>query len=79
MERLDYDLVQQLRTDTGQRLRDERRRRAEAGERLLSPDDEREFGRSLIAAAVEAHRRDQLVNGSAALPPAEVAWSEVRT
>src|SRR3954447_19977236 len=72
MDRLDYDLVQQLRATTGQLLRDERRRRAEAGHRALSPDDEREFGRSLIAAAVEAHRRDQMVAGSTALPPAEV-------
>src|SRR3954447_1989579 len=72
MDRLDYDLVQQLRATTGQLLRDERRRRAEAGHRALSLDDEREFGRSLIAAAVEAHRRDQMVAGSTALPPAEV-------
>ena len=68
MDRLDYDLVQQLRASTAQRLRDERRRRAEAGERTLSAEDEREFGRSLVADAVETHRRSQLLSAVGAHP-----------
>jgi len=72
MERVDYALVQQLRVSTAQRLRDERRRRAEAGEPPLGPDDEREFGRSLVAASVQEHRRAQLLHAVGELPPAEV-------
>jgi pilus assembly protein CpaF len=72
MDRVDYALVQQLRASTAQQLRDERRRRAEAGEPALDLDDEREFGRSVVAASVQAHRRAQLLHAVGEIPPAEV-------
>jgi len=68
---LDYTLVQSLRTKTAERLRAERRRRADAGQPALAPDDEREFGRSLIAAAVDEHRRRELLDGAGLLPTAQ--------
>jgi pilus assembly protein CpaF len=72
MERVDYTLVQQLRASTASRLREERRRRAEAGESSLGPDDERQLGRSLVAEAVQAHRRGQLVDAAGPLPAPDV-------
>jgi Flp pilus assembly CpaF family ATPase len=71
MSRVDYTLVRQLRSTTAERLRAERRRRAESSGVTLSVDDERELGRSLIAVAVEEHRRSELVHGGGVLPPAE--------
>src|SRR4051812_44477797 len=71
VSRVDYTLVRQLRTTTAERLRAERRRRAESSGVVLSLDDERELGRSLIASAVEEHRRDELVRGGGVLPPEE--------
>ena len=61
MSRVDYTLVRQLRSAAAERLRAERRRRAEDGGAVLSLEDERELGRSVIAATVEEHRRAQLV------------------
>lgn len=66
-ERLDFTVVQQLRGVVSGRLREERRRRAEANQ-LLTPADERELGRSLTSAAVAEHRRSQL-RGAVPLPP----------
>jgi Flp pilus assembly CpaF family ATPase len=71
MPRVDYTLVRELRTTAAERMRVERRRLAESGGALLSADDERELGRSLIASAVEEHRRNELVRNSGMLPPAE--------
>jgi len=70
MARVDYTLVRELRTTAAERLRIERRRLAESSG-ALSADDERELGRSLIASAVEEHRRNQLVRVGGVLPPAE--------
>ena len=71
MARVDYGLVRQLRATAAERLRTERRRLAESGGALLSADDERELGRSLIAAVLEELRRDELVRDRGVLPPAE--------
>ncbi|HMC71777.1 MAG TPA: ATPase, T2SS/T4P/T4SS family, partial [Mycobacteriales bacterium] len=71
MGRVDYTLVRELRTTAAERLRAERRRLAESSGSLLSVDDERELGRSLIAAAVEEHRRNELVRNIDVLPPVE--------
>jgi Flp pilus assembly CpaF family ATPase len=68
---VDYRLVQTLRARTAERLRAERRRLTDTGAATLSADDERELGRSLIAAAVDDHRRSELLGGAAELPPAE--------
>jgi pilus assembly protein CpaF len=71
MDRLDYTLVRSLRSTAAERLRSERRRRAETGGSVLTADDERELGRSVIAAAVEEHRRSELVRSAGILPPGE--------
>ncbi|MCW2599473.1 MAG: type secretion system protein [Frankiales bacterium] len=71
----DYGLVQQLRGTVATQLRDTRRQRAEQGRPTLSSEDERQLGRSLIAAAVDAHRRGQVLTDGTALPPAaDDAW-----
>lgn len=66
----DYTLVQQLRSTVATGLRDARRQRAEAGKPELSTDDEQQLGRSLIAAALDAHRLG-LVTDGAVLPSSE--------
>lgn len=58
---MDYGLVQRLRTDVADRLRADRRARAERGDLLLSGQDERELGRSLILEALTDVRRDQML------------------
>ncbi len=67
---MDYGVVAELRAATAEQLRAERRRRAQDGGAVLGAEDERELGRSLIAAAVEGHRRRELASGSTVLPPA---------
>ena len=61
---VDYGLVQRLRADVADRLRADRRARAERGDLLLSGDDERELGRSLILQALMEVRRDQMLSAS---------------
>ena len=68
---MDYALVQRLRGQVADMLRAERRGRAERGEALLSSDEERELGRSLILEALTDYRRAQLLGSDASLPPAE--------
>jgi Flp pilus assembly CpaF family ATPase len=53
----DYSLVQQLRSTVATGLRDVRRERAEAGKSTLGVEDEQQLARSLIAQAIDAHRR----------------------
>jgi pilus assembly protein CpaF len=66
----DYALVQQLRATVATDLRDARRRRAEEGRPDLIGEDEQQLGRSLIAAALDSHRR-ALVSAGRTLPSAE--------
>ncbi len=68
---VDYALVQRLRGQVADLLRAERRRRAERGDALLSSEEERELGRSLILDALTSYRREQLLGGQASMPPAE--------
>jgi hypothetical protein len=68
---MDYALVQRLRGQVADLLRAERRGRAERGEALLSGDEERELGRSLILDALTTYRREQLLADGAGMPPAE--------
>ena len=67
---MDYALVQRLRGQVADLLRAERRSRAERGEALLSADEERELGRSLILNALTTYRREQLLADGAGMPPA---------
>jgi Flp pilus assembly CpaF family ATPase len=53
----DHALVQQLRAQVANGLREDRRSRAAAGRPELSSDDEQQLGRSLITGAIETHRR----------------------
>ena len=71
-EGADFGLVQQLRGTVAGQLRETRRSRAEAGQPALGSDDERQLGRSLIAAALDAHRRLQVLSDSLALPSADI-------
>ncbi len=66
----DYAWVQQVRATVASGLRDARRQRAEDGKPELAAEDEQQLGRSLIAAAIDAHRRALVADG-AALPTAE--------
>jgi Flp pilus assembly CpaF family ATPase len=68
---MDYELVQRLRSTVADALRTERRNLAERGEAAMTGDEERELGRSLVLEALTAYRREQLLTGGAALPPAE--------
>jgi pilus assembly protein CpaF len=68
---MDYTLVQRLRSEVADMLRTERRGRAERGDQLLSTDEERELGRSLILEALTRHRREQLLAGGDAMPPVD--------
>jgi Flp pilus assembly CpaF family ATPase len=74
----DYALVQRLRAGVASGLRDARRERAEAGRPELTGEDEQQLARSLIAAALDAHRRALVLTpaaaragGAAGLPSAE--------
>lgn len=66
----DYALVQRLRSTVAAGLRDTRRQRAEDALPELTGEDEQQLARSLIAAALDAHRRALIAQG-ASLPSAE--------
>lgn len=71
MDTLDHALVRRLRAIAADKLRAERRGRAEQGAALFTDDEERELGRSLILSALTEYRRDQLLGGATAMPPPE--------
>jgi Flp pilus assembly CpaF family ATPase len=66
----DYELVRQLRQGVAARLRDARRDRAETARAELSREDEQQLARSLIAAAIDDHRRGLVLHQQAPLPSA---------
>lgn len=63
--------MQRLRGQVAEMLRTERRGRAERGDILLTGDEERELGRSLILDALTSYRREQLLGSRSTMPPAE--------
>jgi Flp pilus assembly CpaF family ATPase len=65
---VDYVLVRRLRQAVAGQLRDVRRDRAEAGRPELARDDEQQLARSLIAAAIDEHRRDLVLRHETPLP-----------
>jgi Flp pilus assembly CpaF family ATPase len=67
----DHALVQQLRAQVATGLRDARREHAEAGRPDLTVDDERQLGRSLIARALDEHRRTLVLSHGQSLPTPE--------
>ncbi len=68
--RVDHVLVGQLRVQVAQDLRQERRRRADQDRALLSGEDERRLGWSLISRALQEHHTGQLQAG-VVLPSAQ--------
>lgn len=67
----DHTLVQRLRAQVAAGLREARRERAEAGRPDLTSDDERQLGRSLIARALDEHRRALVLAHGQAPPTVE--------
>jgi pilus assembly protein CpaF len=61
---VDYTLVHRLRGEVAEQLREHRRARADGGQGVLTPDAERELGRSLILASLARHRRAQMLSGT---------------
>ncbi len=69
--RLDYALVTQLRATVAEQMKNERRRRAEDGSRVMSRADERQFGRQAILEALASHRQETALRGLLLPPPEE--------
>ncbi|MCI0686309.1 MAG: Flp pilus assembly complex ATPase component TadA [Sporichthyaceae bacterium] len=70
---MDYTLVQQLRVQVADQLRDARRQRELSGLTAMGPDDERIWARSVIRQILTSHRQEQLALGIAVTDPAEDA------
>jgi Flp pilus assembly CpaF family ATPase len=66
----DYELVRQLRQSVATQLREARRERAETGRSELTREDEQQLARSLIATAIDVHRRGLVLSSHPALPSA---------
>src|ERR1700758_4018494 len=64
---MDHGLVKRLRGDVGDRLAQQRRQDAASGVAPMSPEDERQFARALIAQALEEHARTEIMAGRAPL------------
>ncbi len=70
---IDHDLVRRLRLGVAERLNEQRRRDAEDGRRPMSPEDEREYARSLVVQVLEDHARTEIAEGRLAPSPEEEA------
>ncbi|HVT66956.1 MAG TPA: ATPase, T2SS/T4P/T4SS family, partial [Trebonia sp.] len=64
---MDHGLVKRLRGEVGDRLAQQRRQDSASGVPPMSPEDERQFARALIAQALEDHARAELLAGRAPL------------
>ncbi len=60
---IDHDLVRQLRTQVADRLNEQRRRDQMNGTVPMSPEDEREYSRSLIIQILEDYARLEIADG----------------
>ena len=60
---IDHDLVRQLRQQVADRLNDQRRRDQMNGTVPMSPEDEREYSRSLIIQILEDYARLEITDG----------------
>jgi Flp pilus assembly CpaF family ATPase len=70
---IDHDLVRQLRVQVADRLNDQRRRDQMNGVAPMSPEDEREYSRSLIIQILEDHARMEIADGRTPPTPEEEA------
>jgi len=64
---VDHGLVKRLRGEVGDRLARQRRQDSASGVAPMSPEDERQFARALIAQALEEHARTEVMAGRAPL------------
>jgi len=64
---VDHGLVKRLRGEVGDRLARQRRQDSASGVAPMSPEDERQFARALIAQALEEHARTEIMAGRAPL------------
>jgi pilus assembly protein CpaF len=68
-EVVDQVLIRALRRDVAERL-NQQRRSDEVAERVpMTPEDERQFARSLIVQVLETHARDEIAAGRSPLSP----------
>ncbi len=65
----DHDLVRALRVQVADRLNEQRRRDQMSGVTAMTPDDEREYARSLIVQVLEDHARYEVAEGRSPLSP----------
>jgi pilus assembly protein CpaF len=61
---VDHDLVRSLRGKVAERLNRQRRQDELAGRAAMSPEDERQYARSLIVQVLEDFARDQITAGN---------------
>jgi pilus assembly protein CpaF len=60
---MDHSLVKRFRQEVGDRLAEQRRLDAATGVPQMSPEDERQFARALIAQVLEEHARSEIAYG----------------
>ncbi len=70
-ELIDQTLVRQMRQEVAERLNQQRRSDEVAGRLAMTPEDERQFARSLIVQALEGHARSEIALGRTPLSPDE--------
>jgi Flp pilus assembly CpaF family ATPase len=63
MSGIDHQLVKRFRQDAGDRIAEQRRLDQVAGEAAMSPEDERQFARAIIAQILEDHARAEITIG----------------
>ena len=68
---IDNELVRELRSRVAQRLNQQRRRDEVSGRSPMSPEDERQFARSLIVQVLEDHARAEIASGRTPLTAEE--------
>ncbi len=68
---IDNELVRELRSRVAQRLNQQRRRDEVSGRSPMSPEDERQFARSLIVQVLEDHARGEIASGRTPLTAEE--------
>ncbi|WUH93063.1 ATPase, T2SS/T4P/T4SS family [Streptomyces sp. NBC_00433] len=63
MSEIDHQLVKRFRQDAGDRIAEQRRLDQVAGEIAMSPEDERQFARAIIAQILEDYARAEITVG----------------
>src|SRR5262249_12995419 len=70
-DRVDHAVVKRLRSQVGERLAEQRRLDGASGVPPMSAEDERQYARALIVAALEGHARAEITAGRAPLTAQE--------